>query len=134
MSIVEERVMKALDKPMIYLCASGNAKSERMMYINWIRQNNLVGQMTVMYRQDGNRVIVGPKDFNLQCYVTDYDLLTQEELDRAWENRTQEAMIPHEKQRTEQEKKEAIEERNRMEKYKDPFALMEEMRKEGKIK
>lgn len=90
-NIVEQRVTQALNRPIIYLCASGNPKSERMSYINWIRTNGLRKVMTVLYKQMSNRVIVGPKDFNLQCYVTDYDTITQEELDNAWENRNSEA-------------------------------------------
>lgn len=118
MSIIETRVMKALDRPMIYLCASGNPKSERMMYINWIRNNNLVGKISVLYRQIGNRVIVGPKDFNLQCYVTDYDFISQEELDRAWENRKEEAVTPHEKEETKQQARLIEEEERAKEKLK----------------
>lgn len=90
MSIIKERIERALRSPLIILSASADAKSERMAYINYARLNGMKGMLTVLYRQMSNRIIIGEKDFNLQTYITSYDTCSQDELDIAWANRKRE--------------------------------------------
>lgn len=91
--IIRDRIALALNKPLLLLCATGNPKSERMMYVNYIRRNHINEFITILYRQESNRLIIGPKDFNLMIFVSGYDTISQAELDIAWEKRTEEIPI-----------------------------------------
>src|SRR5438046_130000 len=87
MSLVSDRINRALVSPIIILCASGDPKTERVTYMNYVRKQNLNESITILYRQEYNRLIIGPKDFQIQTYVGSFNTCSQEELTEAWETR-----------------------------------------------
>lgn len=60
-----------------------NPKSERMAYITYLRKYKLVDDVSVCWKQNAERIIIGPKDFYLNLGVT-LDFCSQEQLDVAW--------------------------------------------------
>lgn len=87
---VPDRILIAQRMPLIIPTA--NPKSDRMTYVNYIRNTKQSNFLTVKYKQNDCRIIIGPKDFHLQCFV-DLGTCSQEELNKAWQERASELSI-----------------------------------------
>jgi len=81
---VTERISLAFSTPLII--PSANPKSDRMTYITYLRKHKLLEEITIAYKQNECRIIIGPKDFHIQIFL-DLGICSQEQLDNAWKEK-----------------------------------------------